>query len=117
MSLILLTIVVILIAYVAAKHSDKVDPIYIEIARWVVVLLGWYSLGEGLLNGLISFLVAQAVYVPAYNKLSGKDIWFIDDDTTLGKFIIKHLGEGSGRIWFYIQLAAAGFFILLKLIF
>lgn len=115
MSLLFLALATILLAYTASKN--QFDKTYIEIARWVVVALGWWSLGEGIVNGIIAFLVSIALYIPAHNYFTGKDIWFIDNDTTLGKLIIKYLGEGSGRVWFFIQLGTAAVLILIKLLF
>lgn len=113
MSIIILILLNLALAYAAAKFPIKLNGTFLEIVRWVVVLIGWALIGDGLLNGLASFLVSQAVYVAAYNKLSGKDIWFIEDDTWYGKLAIKYLGEGSGKVLFYGQLAVGILLIIL----
>jgi hypothetical protein len=113
MSLFILIILNIALAYSAFRFKDKLNHTLVEILRWVVVLIGWAVIGEGLLNGLAAFLVSQAVYVPASNYLNDKDIWFIEDDTWYGKLAIKYLGEGSGKVLFFAQLILGTLLIIL----
>jgi hypothetical protein len=107
MILILIAILSAITAYYYAKNEEKFDGTWVELLRWALVFVGWGLLGSEFPNLIISFLVTQAIYVPVYNYFSGKDIWFIDNDTWLGKQIINYLGEGAGRVWFFTQLAAA----------
>lgn len=111
--LLLIAAVAISVAWWAAKRPESADPTWLELVRWAVVVAGWAILGSDFVNLLLSFLVTQAVYVPAFNYWTGKDIWFIDNDTWLGKLIVKYLGEGSGRVWFWVQLAAAAVLLIL----
>lgn len=112
MILTLLALLTIGIAYTYAKFPEKFDPTVVEIVRWLIVIVAWFNLGS-VLDGIAAFLIAQALYTPAYNYFSGKDVWFIDNDTWLGKQIIKYLGEGSGKVWFWVQLGVAIVLIIL----
>ena len=110
MILLLLAIAIGLIAYVAAKRP-LIDNTWIEVARWAAVGLAWLFIG-GILNGLAIFLLAQTLYNPLYNYFTGRDVWFIEDDTWYGKLAVKYLGENYGKTLFWIQLIIALVIIL-----
>lgn len=100
-------------AWFVATREEPIDTTIVEITRWVLVILGAYLLSNGILGFIAVFLFTQALYVPVFNKFSGKETWFIDDDTWLGRQIIEYLGEGSGRVWFWIQVVAAIILLIL----
>lgn len=112
-SLIALAILTAILAWYRATKPLAIDPVLGQVARYGIVIVGWILLGGGLLNILASFLLTNAIYQVVFNKYSGNDLWFFDDDTWLGKQVVKYLGEGSGQVWFFIQLIAAILIVLI----